>query len=204
MTGHLPMGGYKITGLGTPTVSTDAATKAYADAVVSGDAELAAIAGLTSAADRLPYFTGSGTASLATFTAAGRAIVDDADASAQRTTLGLGTIATQAAADYATLTGTETLTNKTITGATIKNGGGSTLISSTGVMDNITGIDLEPGSVFSINGTTVVEARKTGWGASGGTLTRTTFVTSTVTLEQLAERVAALITDLIDHGLIGA
>lgn len=51
------------------------------------DTDLTAIAGLTSAADRLPYATGAGTWALATFTAAGRALIDDADAAAQRATL---------------------------------------------------------------------------------------------------------------------
>jgi hypothetical protein len=57
------------------------------------DAALASIAGLTTASGQIIYTTASDTYTTSTITAAGRAILDDADASAQRTTLGLGSLA---------------------------------------------------------------------------------------------------------------
>ena len=64
------------------------------------DAGLASIAGLTTAANKVIYTTASDTYAVADFTAFGRSLVDDADASAARTTLGLGTAATSASTDF--------------------------------------------------------------------------------------------------------
>ena len=65
------------------------AEAAHAHSYQPLDDELTALAGLTSAADKGIQFTGSGTADTYNLTAAGKALLDDADAATQRTTLGL-------------------------------------------------------------------------------------------------------------------
>jgi hypothetical protein len=75
------------------------------------DAGLQSISGLTTSANQMIYTTASNTYATASLTAAGRAILDDADASAQRSTLGLGTIATQGSASVS-------ITGGSITGIT--------------------------------------------------------------------------------------
>ena len=80
------------------------------------DATLTALAGVTTAADRLIYATGADAFATTDLTSFGRSLLDDADAAAARATLGLGTMATAAAASYLPLAGGTVAGNLLVTG----------------------------------------------------------------------------------------
>ncbi len=85
----------------------DAATAEIGTGVQAYDAGLQSISGLTTAADKMIYTTGSDTYAVTGLTAAGRALIDDVDDAAQRTTLGLGTLATASSINNGNWNGTD-------------------------------------------------------------------------------------------------
>jgi hypothetical protein len=83
----------QFSGVGTYTAGTGLSLTGSQFAIA--DAELLALVGLTSAADTVPYFTGLGTAALASFTAFARTFTAVPSAAAARTVLALGTSSTK-------------------------------------------------------------------------------------------------------------
>ena len=178
------------------------------------DADLTAIAGLTSAADALPYFTGSGTASTTTLTTYGRSLIDDADAATARTTLGLGTMAIATATDYLTTSSASStyapLSGATFTGDIAVNGGDITTTSTNATLYNTNATNINIGnsaSAISIGntlhtGTTTINnnLEVTGtitFGSGSSTLSSTTIQIDD-TLISLSDNNTA---DILDIGL---
>lgn len=102
------------------------------------DPDLAALAGVTSAANALPYFTGSGTATTTTLSSFGRTLIDDADAATARATIG-GTYTVMTVSNNVTPTD----------GATLYIGGGVTWF---GSLQQYSSLYLvRPGTITAVN-----------------------------------------------------
>jgi hypothetical protein len=82
-------GGADLAVVNGGTGASDAGTARSNLGAQQQNAKLDAFAGLTGASDALPYFTGTSTMATATLTAFGRSLIDDADATAARATIGV-------------------------------------------------------------------------------------------------------------------
>jgi hypothetical protein len=105
--------------------------------VLAYNAKIQAIGALTFAADRGLYFTDADTPAVFTLTAAGRALIDDASVSAQRTTLGLGSLAELSSVNNGNWSGTDLAVVNGGTGASDASGA-RTNLGITGNLFNVT------------------------------------------------------------------
>lgn len=109
--------GNRIINLADGTLATDAVTKQQLDTKQDLDATLTALAGVSTAANKLPYFTGTDTVATTDLSAFGRSLIDDANAAAAQTTLGLGSLATLSTINDGNWSGTDLAVTNGGTGA---------------------------------------------------------------------------------------
>lgn len=174
----------------------DAATARATIGAQASDATLTALAGLTGAADRLPYFNGADTATLATFTAFARSLLDDADAAAARATLGV--LSTdepfKSAADVATTA------NFASTYANGASGVGATLTASAVGVTTIDGIALTAGMRVLVKDQTTAAQNGIYTVTTAGTASVATVLTRSTDADTSARLAGATIT--VDQGTV--
>ena len=138
------------------------------------DPALQSIAGLTTAANQLIYTTASDTYTTSTLTSAGRALLDDADATAQRATLGLDTMAVQAASAVAITGGSVVVSGLTSTvsslGTVSITNGSATLSGLTSSVSSLGTATITAGSITGITDLAIADG---GTGASTAANART-------------------------------
>lgn len=161
----------QVSGAGTYTAGFGLTLTGNSFAIT--DAELVAIAGLTSAADSAPYFTGSGTAALMTVTSAARTVLDDASTAAMLSTLGgqpldatLTALAAYNTNGIICQTAADTFVGRTLTGTTDR----ITITNGTGVSGNPT-VDIASTYVGQATITTVGTVTTGTWSGLFGAVT---------------------------------
>ena len=172
----------------------DAATARATLGAQASDPTLTALAGLTGAADRLPYFNGAESATLATFTAFARTLLDDADAAAARATLGV--LSTdepyKSAADVATTA------NFAATYTNGSSGVGAKLTASAVGVSSIDGVSLTAGMRVLVKNQTTAAQNGIYTVTTAGTASVATVLTRSTDSDTAARIAGAVVT--VDQG----
>lgn len=133
--------------------------------VFGANASLTSLGGLSVIADRFAYGTGANTWALGTITTFGRGLLDDADATAGRSTLGLGSLATASTINNGDWSGADLDIANGGTGASSAGAARTNLGLGTMATQDATSVAVTGGTAFGVSGVQITSNTTTGAGS---------------------------------------